>query len=69
MAEYVFEALELRGPNRSQELRQKNASSINLGVYPGSKGYCECCQRHKPAPKKRNKGWLCDDCKLTISTT
>lgn len=27
------------------------------------KGYCESCRTHQPAPKVRQKGWRCDNCK------
>lgn len=47
-------------PSRLEESRQ--GTSTMHPRFRRGQGFCECCQKTKPAPSKRLKGWKCDDC-------
>lgn len=61
---YVKDALHPFSINRIQEQRVAVSRSITTTTLIGrpNTGFCESCQRQKPAPKRRNKGWCCTDC-------
>lgn len=63
---FVKEVFEKSGVEKLFRFRQTNDRPYIARSMAGH-GYCEGCQRHKPAPKQRRKGWRCQDCRTTTS--
>jgi len=65
---YVNEALNPYTPTRQQEREASPGIHTCLTNPKPHHGFCETCQRHMPAPRKRRKGWQCDECQSAKST-